>query len=163
MPRFSDTLEGPFYATVWSGLYNESMQAIQASIIKNKGGRPTKYIPGAKVLLDAYLEACVDVYDITIRDWRVNLPMVEGFALHLGVHRDTLNAWSRKYPEYKDAVELLKAHQFTRLINGGLASHYKSWLVVLMLKRNHWERLTSSWPRRSISSKRISKAESNLL
>lgn len=120
--------------------YNESMQAVlETKVVVRKRGRPTKYVPGARVLLDAYLEGCKDSYDIRT-GWHVRLPMVEGFALYLGVHRDTLNAWSRKYPEYNDAVELLKVLQFTRLINGGLAGHYKSWLVIMLLRRNHRHR-----------------------
>lgn len=92
------------------------------------------------MVLETYLMGCVDVYNVSIRDWDVRLPTIEGFALYLGAHRDTLNAWTRKYPEYKDAVELLKVHQFTRLINGGLAGHYKPWLVILLLRRNHRHR-----------------------
>ncbi|MDO8742160.1 MAG: hypothetical protein Q7J45_01300 [bacterium] len=140
------------------------MQAVlQAPKAVTKRGRPTKYVSGVGVLLEAYMAGCVDVYDVATGRWHVRLPMIEGFALYLGVHRDTLNAWSKKYPEYRDALELLKVHQFTRLINGGLANHYKSWLVIMLLKRNHWHRLTSSWHRRSVSSNNMSKAASSRL
>ena len=93
------------------------------------------------MLLETYLAGCIDVFEVATRRWHVRLPTIEGFALYLGVHRDTLYAWAKKYPEYGDALERLMSIQYSRLVNGGLAGHYRTWLVVLMLKRNHRKRL----------------------
>lgn len=115
--------------------------ALNAPITVRKRGRPTKYVPGTSVLLETYLVGCVDVYEVLTQRWHVRLPTIEGFALYLGVHRDTLYAWAKKYPEYRDAMDRLMSIQCTRLINGGLAGHYRTWLVIVMLMRNHRGRL----------------------
>lgn len=115
--------------------------ALNAPITVRKRGRPTKYVPGTSVLLETYLADCVDVYEVAMRRWDVHLPTIEGFARHLGVHRDTLYAWAKKYPEYEDAMGRLMDIQYSRLVNGGLAGHYKVWLVIIMLMRNHRGRL----------------------
>jgi hypothetical protein len=121
--------------------YNYGMQTVlNAPITVRKRGRPTKYVPGSSMLLETYLAGCVDVFDVPTRLWHIRLPTIEGFALYLGIHRDTLYAWAKKYPECRDAMDKLMSIQFTRLVNGGLSKRYSSWLVILMLRRNHWER-----------------------
>lgn len=115
--------------------------ALNATITVRKGGRPTKYAPGTFVLLETYLAGCVDVYEVLTRRWHVRLPTIEGFALYLGVHRDTLYTWAHKYPECRGAMDRLMSVQCTRLINNGLAGRYKASFVIMMLMRNHRGRL----------------------
>lgn len=117
--------------------------AIITPLASRKRGRPTKYVPGGLVFLEAYLGGCRDVFDTSARRWHVRLPTIDGFALYLGVHRDTLYAWAKIHPEYEYALEKLMRIQYLRLLNGGLSGQYQSWLVVLMLTRNHRRRFMS--------------------
>ena len=73
------------------------------------GGRPTKYEERFIQEVDTYLDTCVDVetervktsgdkstgYELGVS---VNLPMIEGFAQFIGVHKDTLTTWEKEYP-----------------------------------------------------------------
>ena len=120
------------------------MQAVQIALPRpRQRGRPTKYHSGAGVMLEAYLMGCVDTFDIKDRKWHVRLPTVDGFAAYLGVHRDTLHTWAKIHKEYRHALERLIRTQYIRLLNGGLAGHYKSSLVILMISCNHWKRFTA--------------------
>lgn len=123
--------------------YTMTMQTLQKPLMtmtaRRKRGRPTKYHPEILVFLEAYLTGCVDTFDIPTRRWHVRLPTIVGFALYLGVHRDTLYSWARTRPECEEALERLMTEQFLRLIEGGLSGRYKEWLVIRMLKNNHRE------------------------
>lgn len=87
---------------------------------------------------------CEDTFDVRTRKWTVRLPMVEGFADYLRVHRDTLYRWARTYPEYRRALDHLMLIQYLRLVEGGLSGRYKTRLVILMLMRNHSHRFRYS-------------------
>ncbi len=110
---------------------------IKAPIRAIGRGRPTKLHSLPKILLETYLDTRQDTFDIPTRKWTVRLPTVEGFAAYLGVHRSTLYDWAKKDREYDFVLATLVAEQKTRLINGGLAGRYSSWLVIRLLKINH--------------------------
>lgn len=111
-------------------------------------GRPTKYSPQILKKADEYISSCVDEYfdyhktqgarsDTYERKIRVNLPTVEGLALHLDVHRDTLHQWSKDYPLFSDKLEKLKALQAQRLMSGGLSGDYNPTIAKLLLASTH--------------------------
>lgn len=67
----------------------------------------------------------------------VNLPTIGGFALRLGVSKDTLYALGKKYESYRLALEEIKDAQHIRLINGGLSGRYNARMVLYYLRLNH--------------------------
>lgn len=106
-----------------------------------KRGRPTKYHSGVDMLLEIYLESCEDVFDVPTRKWHVRLPTVDGFSDYLGVHRDTLYRWAKVHPDYGHVLDRIKRVQHTRLLNGGLSSHYSTSFAMFLLKVNHGYRM----------------------
>jgi hypothetical protein len=95
-----------------------------------KGGRPTQY--GEHILLKAeeYLENYSLNGDI--------VPQVAGLALFLGVHRETLYAWSKEEGKeaFSDIFEKVKAAQENKLINGGLNGDYNPAITKMMLTKH---------------------------
>lgn len=99
--------------------------------MKNKGGRPTKYKEEYCSLVEKYL--------LTTGKEQMELPMVEGFALFLGVHRDTLYEWEKKYPKFSDALEIIRVYQKLQLVNDGIygGKEVNATIVKLLLQNNH--------------------------
>ena len=113
-----------------------------------KVGRPTKYSSKVQKDAEAYLESCQDEYeewhktrgeksDTYERYLKVDLPSVEGLALELKVHRDTLYEWASKHDEFSDTLERLNQLQKKILTNKALAGHYNPVIAKLMLTVNH--------------------------
>jgi len=114
----------------------QTISTYQTNVIKKKlGGRPTKYDAGKNDALHDYLMTCQD-QEMNGRQI-VSLPTVEGFALFLGVSRDTLYQWGSEHSEFSDTLRTLKTAQLTRLINNGLAGNYNSVITKLLLITNH--------------------------
>jgi hypothetical protein len=95
------------------------------------GGRPTKYDPSVNAELDKYLE--------TTGKEQMSLPTIQGFSLWLGVSDDTLNEWSKIYPEFSATLERLKKLQAKQLIDDGIygGKEVNSTIVKLLLQNNH--------------------------
>lgn len=91
--------------------------------------RPTKYN-------DEILEKAEDYIKnyITYGD---QIPMIDGLALELGIHRDTINDWEKKYPEFSDIVRTLMTHQGRKLMNGSLSGEFREKTATLALSSNH--------------------------
>lgn len=68
---------------------------------------------------------------------RVKLPSVEGLALHLGVHRDTIYEWAKHHATFSDSLKDLEHKQKEMLIAGGLAGYYTPAITKLMLASIH--------------------------
>lgn len=113
------------------------------------GGRPSEY---SQVIVDKaqyYLDSCVDeevqqVIGMSAKGTElykpklnVNLPTIEGLALFLGVHRDTLYEWAKIHPELSDTLQHIKTEQAKQLINKGLSGDYNSTIAKLILSVNH--------------------------
>lgn len=92
-------------------------------------GRPTKYN-------DEILEKSKD-YIKNYKSKGDEIPMIDGLAIELGVHRDTINDWEHKYPEFSDIVRTLMTHQGRRLMNGSLTGEFKEKTATLALSSNH--------------------------
>ena len=91
--------------------------------------RPSKY--NATILEKA--EDYIKNY-ITYGD---QIPMIDGLALELGIHRDTVNDWEKKYPEFSDIVRTLMTHQGRKLMNGSLNGEFRERTATLALSSNH--------------------------
>ena len=91
--------------------------------------RPSKY--NATILEKA--EDYIKNY-ITYGD---QIPMIDGLALELGIHRDTVNDWEKKYPEFSDIVRTLMTHQGRKLMNGSLSGEFRERTATLALSSNH--------------------------
>ena len=98
-------------------------------IKKNPGGRPTKYNVGMLQSTLEYLENCK-------ADER-SLPSVEGLALSLGINKDTVYEWDKRYPKFSDALKEIKMAQKQRLQENGLTNRFNPTMAIFLLKTNH--------------------------
>ena len=91
--------------------------------------RPSKYN-------DKILEKAEDYIKNYIK-YGDEIPMIDGLALELGIHRDTVNDWEKKYPEFSDIVRTLMTHQGRKLMNGSLSGEFRERTATLALSSNH--------------------------
>lgn len=98
---------------------------------KHAGGRPSKYDPQFVIEVDKYLA--------TTGKEQMHLPKIESFAKWLGVHKDTLYEWAKKYPEFSDALNAIMLSQAEQLIDDGIygGKEVNSTIVKLLLQNNH--------------------------
>ena len=94
-------------------------------------GRPTKYSPELNDELDKYLA--------TTGKERMSLPTVQGFALWLDVNDDTLNEWTKIYPDFSATMAKLKRLQAKQLIDDGIygGKEVNATIIKLLLQNNH--------------------------
>ena len=95
------------------------------------GGRPTIYTPEIINEINAYLEEAIPQ--------NMKIPTVEGIALKLGINKDTLYDWAKKYPEFSDTLKELKMKQKEYLTEIGIfgGKEINATIVALLLKVNH--------------------------
>ncbi len=67
---------------------------------------------------------------------KVNLPSIEGLALYLHVHKDTLYEWEKIHPEFSDVLGDIRAKQADRLISNGLSGDYNPTIAKLLLTKH---------------------------
>lgn len=98
---------------------------------RHPGGRPTKYTPDMIELADKYLK--------TTGTYNMKLPTIEGLALYLGLHRDTLYEWAKKYPQISDTLRNIEQLQKEQLIESGIygGKEVNATIVKLLLQNNH--------------------------
>lgn len=113
---------------------------------KSRTGRPTTYD-------EKYCEEIVTYFDvepfvskeiqIVNKDGSVgtkevkesvSLPTMAGFAVKLGVCRDTLNEWASKHKEFSAAIKKAKACQERILLENGLNGGYDRTVAIFALK-----------------------------
>jgi len=99
--------------------------------METKRGRPTKYDPLFSERVDRYLE--------TVGREQTTLPTVEGYAVYLGVSRDSLYEWAKLYPDFSDTLKKISTYQKIQLINDGIygGKEVNATIVKLMLQNNH--------------------------
>lgn len=73
---------------------------------------------------------------------KVKLPSIEGLAIFLGIHRDTIYDWEKKYKEFSDIIGELRAKQAEALINNGLSGHYNSTIAKVLLAKHGYKDIT---------------------
>lgn len=101
------------------------------AITKHAGGRPTLYTPGVIVEINEYLKEAIPQ--------NMKIPTIEGIALKLGISRDTLYEWAKKYPEFSDTLDKLKMMQKESLTEIGIfgGKEINAAIVKLLLEVNH--------------------------
>lgn len=111
-------------------------------------GRPTEYKEEYINEVDNYLKVCRDTYKydesvnaagdpICIPHFDVKLPTIEGFALYIGVGKQTLYTWAEIHPNFNDALDKIREEQHQRLMSGGLSGRYNPTIAKLVLSSNH--------------------------
>ncbi len=108
------------------------------------GGRPPIYNNTFPQKVLDFLALCVDVEvvkkegkDFTEYKKKVKLPTFQGLSNYLGVNKDTISEWDKKYPEFSVSLDVLLCEQHDRLVNNGLSSDYNSTIAKLILSSNH--------------------------
>jgi hypothetical protein len=117
---------------------------------KIKTGRPTKYNSKyCEEIISFFNRKPFDVVkgvdeegkEIVLTDKSGNavmqpcmLPTFEGFAISIGVHRETLLNWMNEHKEFFDAYARAKDHQKEILIQNGLFGNYEKTFAVFTAK-----------------------------
>jgi hypothetical protein len=93
--------------------------------------RPTKYSEDILDKTRKYIES-----DYKLNDGEV--PTLEGLAIYLELHRDTIHDWSKHEDkkEFSDTLDGLKAKQAQMVISNGLRGDYNATIAKLLL-HNH--------------------------
>lgn len=116
-------------------------------------GRPTKYSPDILQQSEEYIDSCEDREEQVVSGQSekftafktrtvVNLPTIEGLALHLKVHRDTIFEWESKYPDFSDTLNVLRGKQLRVLLNKGLSGDYNPMIAKLVLHKHGYTEKT---------------------
>ncbi len=114
---------------------------------KHPGGRPLTYSKDIIKKAKEYVDKCEDeeyerirtegpastTYELKLK---VNLPTIEGLALHLEVSRETIYDWERKYQEFSDIIDKLRQKQADTLISKGLSGDYNSTIAKVLLTKH---------------------------
>jgi len=114
-------------------------------------GRPKEITSELIGKASAYLDTCTD--NISEKIKKVSLPSIEGFALFLGIHRDTVYDWESKsktdtvdgekdpafelYEQFSDILARVRQEQAKRLIDNGLSGNYNPTIAKLLLSSKH--------------------------
>lgn len=102
------------------------------------GGRPLEY--GESILEKAweYIAMCKDTQGNEENGFKpiVRFPNKGGLAVHLGVRRETLYDWAKKYEEFSNIMEEIGAIQESRLLENGLAGIYNSTITKVILTKH---------------------------
>ena len=113
----------------------------------SKGGRPTKYTKDITEKAEKYLSECIDTTEQVItgesekftsykEKLKVNLPTIEGLAVYLEVHRDTLYEWEKEHDDFSDIIERLRGSQIKSLVNNGLSGDYNPTIAKVLLSKH---------------------------
>jgi hypothetical protein len=89
-----------------------------------KRGRPTKW-------KDEFVQQAIDYCDTTA------IPFVQEFAYNIGVHKDTVYEWCKKYKGFSDAIKGIESKQELGLLKGSLVNKLNTTSAIFQLKCNH--------------------------
>jgi len=122
------------------------MPIVNNNTVKVHVGRPSSYDK-------KYCDEIIDYFDIephfetpvviTYKDGTTkeevklmpsDLPTLAGFAVKIGVCRDTLNQWSKDHEEFSDAIKRAKECQENILVTNGLQNLYAQPFAIMASK-----------------------------
>lgn len=109
--------------------------------------RPIEYNSAILKRVEDYLDQCQDREEDVVtgesekftaykKKLRVNLPTIEGLAVYIGIHKDTVYEWEKTYPEFSDVIHVLRGNQSRELINKGLSGDYNPVIAKLLLMKH---------------------------
>lgn len=91
--------------------------------------RPTKLTAALKLQAERYLKDN-STFASTM------LPTIEGLALYLHVHRDSIYAWEESSKGFSDILEEIRQAQAEKLIQNSLQGRYNSTIAKMMLTKH---------------------------
>jgi len=105
---------------------------MKKAIIKNVGGRPTKYIP-------AVIFPKTEEYISSSGREQTSLPTIEGLAGHLGITSETIRQWTKKYPRFSSIIKKLVDKQRQQLMDDGMygGKEVNAAMAIFLLKAIH--------------------------
>lgn len=100
--------------------------------------RPVEYSQEYVENTKNYLESCIDTPADRESDIKasVKIPTIEGLAVYLGINKDTVYDWEKKYDEFSVVISKLRGQQADRLINNGLSGSYNSTIAKVLLTKH---------------------------
>lgn len=100
--------------------------------------RPVEYSQEYVENSKNYLESCIDRPADRDSDIKasVKIPTIEGLAVYLGINKDTVYDWEKKYDEFSVVISRLRGEQADRLINNGLSGSYNSTIAKVLLTKH---------------------------
>jgi hypothetical protein len=108
-------------------------------------GRPTSYSPEIVKKAKKYLDSCIDeerelgTDERPIYKIRVRLPTIEGLALFIGIHKDTIYEWEKIHKAFSDVIGDLRAEQAQKLIENGLSGDYNPTIAKVLLAKHGYK------------------------
>lgn len=100
-------------------------------------GRPTEYTNDMPEVVMEYLQTTGVKKDKKGYIKKLDLPTMAGLALYMGRSKQTLLDWADRFPDFMDALSILKNTQENTLINNGLLGRFNSTITKLMLSNNY--------------------------
>jgi len=68
---------------------------------------------------------------------QTDFPSLAGFCVSIGISRDTLHRWSKKYPELSDAIHKAKTFQENWLLTNGMSGRLNTSFALMGMKNLH--------------------------
>lgn len=101
-------------------------------------GRPTIYSEDMVLKTQEYLSTCHDIEEDKENGIKakVKIPTIEGLAVYLGIHKDTIYDWESIHPTFSDVIDKLRGIQADRLLNNGLAGTYNPTIAKVLLTKH---------------------------
>lgn len=102
-------------------------------------GQPTKYKEEyAEDIIEFFLKyKRYEVDEETGKKSPLTPPTFSGYAVHLGVCRDTLMDWRERHPEFNKAYKAAKVIQERHIVENSMEGVAPTAFAIFMMKNNH--------------------------
>jgi len=102
-----------------------------SKLVKNKGGRPTKFHEGIYKQIEEYISMCGKE--------NMSLPTMEGLAIHLDVTTETIRVWGKDNPKFSATIKKIVERQKQQLMDDGMygGKEVNAAMAIFLLKANH--------------------------
>lgn len=113
---------------------------------KRRPGQPTKY-------KEEYCDTLLEFFEIGLTEKKkeqvvnnkgfivevekevaTDLPLFQDFAIHIGVHVDTLHEWKKKHPKFSEAYKKAQDLQHRHLVKNSLQGRYQNSFAIFTAK-----------------------------